>query len=367
MNRRTLLWISAALWAGVLLVGCSTGQTNVQATVDAAVVATAAAQSRVQATIDAAVAATQAARGNSPQAGAAPTRDEATPPPAPVSPTATDAPILPSATQAPTVPRCEVVSAGLNLRPGPGLVFDPPLQGLPRGTELQPLAFVANGFPSGQWLEVQVAAGGRRGWVSAGTQFVSCNVAVSALPAGTVPPTPTRRPPTTTPTRAQATLPPPPATATRVPPVAVLPVDGSDGNRNVKNNRGVKEGRNVLLPGFDSYEVSNPMVFRDRIVFRVEVFDNSVGQTDGAGIATVSFTITDPNGETVHEHIERNAGYCVFGGGEPDCEIWRFSEHGNKWPSGAGLRNGTHSVQIVITPQYSDPVSWFWSFQIEAP
>ena len=82
------------------------------------------------------------------------------------------------------------------------------------------------------------------------------------------------------------------------------------------------------------------MVFGDRIVFQAEVFDENVGQTDGAGIESVTFTIRDETGEKVHERTERNAGYCVFGGGEPDCTVWRFSEHGDKWPDGASLNPG---------------------------
>ena len=112
----------------------------------------------------------------------------------------------------------------------------------------------------------------------------------------------------------------------------MIPVDGSDGNKALGNNRGVNQGRNLLLPGFAPYEVSDPMVFGNRIVFQAEVFDAKSASTDGAGIESVTFTIRDETGEKVHERTERNAGYCVFGGGEPDCTVWRFSEHGDKWP-----------------------------------
>ena len=59
------------------------------------------------------------------------------------------------------------------------------------------------------------------------------------------------------------------------------------------------------------------MVFCDRMVFRIEVFDANVGVYDGSGIRDVTFKITEENGSTVHERTERQAGYCVFGGGEP--------------------------------------------------
>ncbi len=214
------------------------------------------------------------------------------------------------------------------------------------------MSFVAHGFPSGQWIEVQVVSNGRQGWVGAGQQFVACNLDLASLPAGVPPPTPTPAP-----------------TATRLPTapaqVAVVPVDGSDGNKDLGNGRGVNQGRNLLLPGFASYEVATPMVFRDRIVFRAEVFDRQAGQTDGAGIESVTFTLRDENGDTVHERTERNPGYCVFGGGEPDCTVWRFSEHGDKWPGGASLKPGVHDVQIVIKPKNGEGATWFWSFRVE--
>jgi len=270
----------------------------------------------------------------------------------------------PTEAAAPPAASCRVISAGLNLRPGPGTVYAPPLAALARDTELRPVSFVARGFPTGQWIEAQVVSSGRVGWVSAEPTFVACNLQLATLPAGTPPPTPTPAPtatslpPTDIPIIPPAT-PPPPAQ------VAVIPVDGSDGNQALGNDRGVNSGRNLLLPGFAPYEVSDPMVFHDRLVFQVEVFDRNVGKNDGAGIESVTFTIRDETGSTVHERTERAPGYCVFGGGEPDCTVWRFSEHGNRWPGGADLQPGVHDAQIVITPKHGDAVSWFWSFRVE--
>ena len=162
---------------------------------------------------------------------------------------------------------------------------------------------------------------------------------------------PGTQPPPATPTRLVLTLPPPIIRPTvRVIPtriqVAVLPVDGSDGNQNLRNNRGVKSGRNVLIPGGVPYGDGDTAVFRDRVVFQVEVFDRTAGQRDGAGIESVTFTITDETGQEVHTRTEKTPGFCVFGGGEPDCTVWRFSEHGGQWPGGAPLQPGVHDVRI---------------------
>lgn len=378
MKRGVWLRVAGFWLLAVVLAGCGSSgpEVNVQATVDAAVAATAVAQTRLQATIDAAVAATQVARPaatSSDEAAVVETATLEAPPPAATTPVPADTPVptaLPTAarrtdTPAPAAPACQVVAAALNLRRGPGAVFDPPLRTLARGAALTPLSFVSRGFPSGQWIEVQVA-GGPRGWVSAGAQFVSCNISLASLPAGSAPPTPTARPATATPTRVAVTLPPPPATPTRVPSLAVLPVDGGCSETpNIRNNRNVKGGCNIVLPGFDPSETGNPMVFRDRIVFQAEVFDTNVGWTDGAGIDSVKFKIFGPNSEDVHERTERTPGYCVFGGGEPDCTVWRFSEHNYQWPGGAALQRGSHSVEITIRPKSGDAVTWFWSFEIE--
>ncbi len=283
-------------------------------------------------------------------------------------PTATraQAAVVPIATQAPAPdtaipePVCQVVSAGLNLRPGPGTAFNPPIATLPQDTRVRPLSFVGRGVPSGQWVEVKVEATGQRGWISAGSESLSCAVDVTTLPAGVTPATPV--PATTTPAPAAATPTPSP---TRVQ-VAVVPVDGNDGgNNNVRNDLNVNSGRNVRLPGFAPEQVANPVVFHDRIVFQVEVFDRAVGHYDGAGIQSVRFNVTDGTGKTVLDQTENTAGYCAFGGGEPMCTVWYFSEHNNHWPNGAVLHPGLHNVQITITPKSGNDVTWVWKFRIQ--
>jgi hypothetical protein len=178
-------------------------------------------------------------------------------------------------------------------------------------------------------------------------------------PADTpVPPTDTPVPPTDT---------PPPPTPTPIL-IAVLPVDGGGSEAaNIRNNNPPKDGRNVTLPGYSQNEVSEPMVYRDRIVFQAEVFDANVGTNDGDGIDNVQFTIEDDRGQQVHFRQENNPGYCVFGGGEPDCSVLVFADTGYKWPDGETIFPVQYSVSIDINPQYSGPVNWMWSFAVELP
>ncbi|MDK1046317.1 MAG: SH3 domain-containing protein [Anaerolineales bacterium] len=109
-----------------------------------------------------------------------------TPVPSELSPTATDTAAVPTGT--PTeIANCLVVSNFLNLRSGPGVVYDPPIKTLSNGTVLLP--FAKNG--NGSWLEVKLQGESTTGWVSASGQFISCNFDPSGLSLGQIPPTPT--------------------------------------------------------------------------------------------------------------------------------------------------------------------------------
>ena len=107
------------------------------------------------------------------------------PVPSELSPTATDTAAVPTGT--PTeIANCLVVSNFLNLRSGPGVVYDPPIKTLSNGTVLFP--FATNG--DGTWLEVKLQGESTTGWVSASGQFISCNFDPSGLSLGQIPPTP---------------------------------------------------------------------------------------------------------------------------------------------------------------------------------
>ena len=130
----------------------------------------------------------------------------------------------------PWEPLCAVQLQGLYLRYGPGIVYSPPIGSLARGTLLTPLSYVSNGYPAGQWIQVQIIPGGQVGWVSAAPQYVTCNLNLALLAAGIAPPTPVPPAPTAAPTATRTpepviTLPPAPtATATATPlPIIVLP------------------------------------------------------------------------------------------------------------------------------------------------
>lgn len=264
---------------------------------------------------------------------ATPTIADSPPPAAPSeAPAPTDSP-------APVAGGCRVLT-GVNLRPGPGTAYNPPLGALGANTQLAPTGYSPNGVPGGQWLRVDVPATGQSGWVSAGPQYVSCDVDFASLPVITdLPDGP--QPPTAAPTVAP--------TATRA--VAALPPD-------VDND----------APGgfFPTDHVDGQVIVDPSYLFRMAVRDLNVGDFDGAGIISVEFSISR-DGEEVHYRKEENAGFCIFGGGEPACNPWPTDGQGRfLWGNdGPVVESGEYTASINVTAEQFDPDfgdAWNWNF-----
>ncbi|MBK8049736.1 MAG: hypothetical protein IPK16_23095 [Anaerolineales bacterium] len=84
------------------------------------------------------------------------------------------------------------------------------------------------------------------------------------------------------------------------------------------------------------------------LAFRVAAYDPSAGSSDGAGIDFVLMWVYGPDGQLVREHREGTAGYCVFQGGEPDCNLWDFAANGYIWPDGANFTPGPHRLVAEV-------------------
>ena len=85
--------------------------------------------------------------------------------------------------------------------------------------------------------------------------------------------------------------------------------------------------------------------------FRVQAYDRAVGTRDGAGIDSVDMRILDSSGHQVHQRTEKTAGYCSFGGGEPDCTTWNFAGHNFQWPNGDAIGADVYTLQATIHAQ----------------
>jgi hypothetical protein len=203
-----------------------------------------------------------------------------------------------------TGPLC-TVQTNLNLRSGPGTAYRPPLTALVTGTELTPTGFNPVGVPGGPWVQVRVLNQELNGWVSAGEQFVTCNIDLSTLGQVAVdPPTP----------------PGPPRLADSAP-------DGS-------------------FPEEWVWELD----FNPTYLLRFKVYDETTGTTDdGDGIGEVAFEVIDPAGEVVLQRTERTAAFCIFGGGEPNCNSWIIEDSFYKWQAGGPAAvSGDYQVNVFV-------------------
>lgn len=355
MTRKKMIWCLTVLIgvsAGLILAGCGQGGSAPLSPEDES--ATRVAQQVAEAE---AVAATLTAKAVSEQLGTPAPVDTSTPIPSTSIPTVTSPPtntpetvVESTATDPLAAPLCTVVSNGLNIRSGPGLAFETLLT-VGQGTELTPIAFNGAGTPGGRWVEIQDVSGGQDGWVSAEPQFITCTINPATLPFAQGPP-----PPTATATNTPVPVQP---TPTPTPPNFFAVVPGGGPNRQLQGF--------VQFPGYGPNELDeNDIVVGDRLTFRVVTYDASTGRTDdGAGIGRVEFRIEGDEGE-VYRNSEETRAYCLFGGDDPLCPPWVFSQHGYTWPDGAPVDPDTYYyAEVIIRPlgrENDDDAAAIWDF-----
>jgi hypothetical protein len=192
-----------------------------------------------------------------------------------------------------------------------------------------PLGFAPKGIPSGSWAYVQDTATQDEGWVSAGSQYISCNIQLTDLPAvayGTPPPS--------FPSTAQ-----------------VSPGPGNCG-----------KGGTVLDNG-DVYDCS--VEFSEDYLMRFVILKNGVeiGQNDG--VNDVSFTVSKDD-DTVYTIVEEVAAYCIFGGNAP-CNPWPLENGVYKWEAGGALvEAGEYHVDISgnVTDSEGNFMGFAWQADV---
>lgn len=235
-------------------------------------------------------------------------------------PSPTSTPLGPTATAGPS---CKV-QQGVNLRSGPGTAYDPPITSLKTDTELIPTGYNPEGVPGGAWVQVEVKGQNQKGWVSAGSQFVSCNIELASLPPVAVAPPPK-------------------------PPRPVVSAGAPDGN-NIE----------LFRASFDF----NPDYFLHMYVFYSEDPNEKFKtKKDGRDIDSVEFIVTSANGDvTYFDRTENNPGYCIFGGGDPDCSPWIVEGGQYKWSAGGEpVKAGKYGLTINVTASNGEVGTWIWN------
>jgi len=131
------------------------------------------------------------------------------------------------------------------------------------------------------------------------------------------------------------------AVALQLPAVSNLPAQGPKG-------------------GDIDFEVNMSTVYLMRIKAKKHGSSN-----DGDGMDHVLFTVNKKNGGKVYSNKETSAKYCIFQGGEPDCNPWPKANGRYVWGSGGPeIVSGDYQVSIRAALK-SDPSNESeWSFQI---
>lgn len=101
--------------------------------------------------------------------------------------------------------------------------------------------------------------------------------------------------------------------------------------------------------------------------FRVYAHKPFTSKVDGEGIASVDFNIEDSNGDEVYSRQEKTAGYCAFGGGEPDCIIWDLAANQYKWPNGTKILSDTFTMRITVTANDNSIMNGKTEFNVKVP
>ncbi|MFN8596668.1 MAG: hypothetical protein U0559_10870 [Anaerolineae bacterium] len=172
------------------------------------------------------------------------------------------------------------------------------------------------------------------------------------LPAATV--TPQQVVPLVPPTSEPAFTPTPQQVVKIVPPsITLVPIVPGFGNPNGLTGR-------IILPGYEG-PLEEPVI-RNRLVFRLEVFDPEVGQTDGAGITSVDMSIGDPKGNQPYAITLDQPPYCAFAG-SPECDVYVFADRADAWPDGTPICAGSgYQANMIVHTTNPERDNAFWGF-----
>lgn len=233
-------------------------------------------------------------------------------------------PVVEEPTLTPTQgPQCTVLT-DLNLRFGPGTAYRPPVRVLPAGFEVVPVGFNPVGIPGGPWVQILDGSRNELGWVSAGQQFVSCNIDLNSLPQVAVGPPPT---------------PSPPRVTNSVP-------DGSC---------------------FTDWDCE--LIFNPEYLVRLRVYDTFFPDPeDGSGIEYVSFTVVDGQGQEIYLNTVVSSPFCIFGGSGNACTPWVIEDFQHRWtPGGPPVASGDYIMQVSVEGLEGDTGNWTVELNLQFP
>ena len=219
----------------------------------------------------------------------------------------------------------------VNLRTGPGTAFRNPIGVVLKDSVVVPVGFEPEGIPGGRWILIEASNGNPSGWITAGADFLSCNMDLNSLPA------------------IEAAAPPPP------------PLPSSVRSSNPEGGCGPDK------------EYQCDVIVTDESFLQFQIFKNGKELTQDDNLKQVSFSVRqgkqDDNGPEVYSIVEGASAYCIFGGNGP-CNTWPEGDYGPVWGPGSPVSPGTYFVEIFATVEENgdeNNIRWAADFDISLP
>ncbi|MFL7871753.1 MAG: hypothetical protein AB8I58_23190 [Anaerolineales bacterium] len=219
----------------------------------------------------------------------------------------------------------------VNLRTGPGTAFRNPIGVVLKDSVVVPVGFDAEGIPGGSWILIEASNGNPSGWITAGADFVTCNMDFNSLPA------------------VEAAAPPPP------------PLPSSVRSSNPEGGCGPDE------------EYQCDVIVTDESFLQFQIFKYGKELTQDDNLKQVSFSVRqgkqDDNGPEVYSIVEGASAYCIFGGNGP-CNMWPEEDYVPVWEPGSPVNPGTYFVEILATVEENgdeNNIRWAADFDITLP
>jgi hypothetical protein len=122
-----------------------------------------------------------------------------------------------------------------------------------------------------------------------------------------------------------------------------------------------KPNGGTCINGEDVQNIFTDVIMDPNYLFRVTAYDDRVGTHDGAGINEIEFLIfSNQTGDIVFSNTESNPAYCVFEGGEPNCNTWGIDDQGRyHWgANGPVVEPGEYFVLITLRWEEPDSLSF---------
>jgi hypothetical protein len=104
------------------------------------------------------------------------------------------------------------------------------------------------------------------------------------------------------------------------------------------------------------------------LMFQVNAHSPMTASKDGANIESVDFSIDDPDGNQVYEHLEKTVPYCAFGDNGSVCDDFDFASNNYQWPNNGGqIVGGRYTIRVEIIDSTKFDMNGQAYFNIQVP